>query len=88
VEASGGHIFVNVPDAGSVVESLDRKTGAVTKWPLKGLRANYAIALNEEDHRLFTFTRKTPMLVVLNTQTGNEVRDRRIRKIARLNSAL
>lgn len=73
VEASGGHIYVNVPDAGNVVESIDRKTGAVTKWPLEGLRANYAMALNEEDHRLFTITRKTPMMVVLNTETGNEV---------------
>ena len=73
VEASGGHIYVNVPDADNVVESIDRKTGAVTKWPLKGLRANYAMALNEEDHRLFTITRKTPMMVVLNTETGSEV---------------
>ena len=73
VEASGGHIFANVPDAGNVVESIDRKSGAITKWPLKGLRANYAMALNEEDHRLFTITRKTPMMVVLDTQTGNEV---------------
>jgi len=73
VEAFGEHIFVNVPDAGNVVESIDRKTGAVTKWPLKGLRANYAMALNEEDHRLFTVTRKLPMLVVLDTQTGKEV---------------
>jgi DNA-binding beta-propeller fold protein YncE len=73
VETSGGHIFVNVPDAGNVVESIDRKTGAMTKWPLEGLRSNYALALNEEDHRLFTITRKTPMMVVLNTETGNEV---------------
>lgn len=73
VEASGGHIYANVPDAGMVVESIDRKTGAVSKWPLKGLKGNYAMALNEEDHRLFTVTRKTPMLVVLDTQTGNEV---------------
>jgi hypothetical protein len=73
VEASGRHIYANVPDAGNVVESIDRKTGAVTKWPLKGLRGNYAMALNEEDHRLFTITRKTPMLVVLNTETGAEV---------------
>jgi hypothetical protein len=73
VEASGEHIFVNVPDAGNVVESIDRKSGAVTKWGLKALRANYALALNEQDHRLFTVTRKTPMLVVLDTQTGNEV---------------
>src|SRR5882724_9512904 len=73
VEASGGHIFVNVPDAGNVVESIDRASGTVTKWPLKGLRANYAMALNEEDHRLFTVTRKTPMLVVFDSQTGSEV---------------
>lgn len=73
VESTGGHIYANVPDAGNVVESIDRKTGAVTKWPLKGLRGNYAMALNEADHRLFTITRKTPMMVVLNTQTGNEV---------------
>jgi hypothetical protein len=73
VEASGRRIYANVPDAGNVVESIDRKTGVVTKWPLKGLRGNYAMALNEEDHRLFTITRKTPMLVVFNTETGAEV---------------
>jgi DNA-binding beta-propeller fold protein YncE len=73
VEASGRHIFVNVPDQGNVVESIDRKTGTVTKWPLYGLRGNYAMALNEDDHRLFTVTRKSPMLVVLDTQTGKEV---------------
>ena len=73
VEAMGTHVFVNVPDAGNVVESIDRKTGAVTRWPLAGLRANYAMALNEADHRLFTVTRKTPMLVVLDTTTGREV---------------
>jgi DNA-binding beta-propeller fold protein YncE len=73
VEASGGHIYVNVPDAGNVVESIDRKTGAVTKWPLKGARANYPLAMNEEDHRLFVITRKAPLLIVLDTQTGKEV---------------
>ena len=73
VAKSGDHIFVNVPDAGNVVESVDRKTRAVTKWPLAGLRGNYAMALDEEAHRLFTITRKTPMLVVLDTQTGKEV---------------
>jgi YVTN family beta-propeller protein len=73
VEASGDHVYVNVPDAGNVVESIDRKTGVVTKWPLTGLRANYAMALNEADHRLYTITRKTPMMVVFDTTTGKEV---------------
>jgi YVTN family beta-propeller protein len=73
VEVSGGHVYANVPDAGNVVESIDRKTGVVTKWPLAGLRGNYAMALNEADHRLYAITRKTPMLVVLDTTTGKEV---------------
>jgi len=51
----------------------DKKTGTVTKWPLKGLHSNYATALNERDHRLFTITRKPPMMVVLETESGKEV---------------
>lgn len=73
VEADGGRIFVNVPDAGNAVEVIDRKTAAAEKWPVKGLRGNYAMALNEADHRLFVVTRKTPMLVIFNTETGTEV---------------
>src|ERR1700676_3127198 len=73
VEDKGEHIFVNVPDAGNVVESIHKKTGAVMKWPLKDLRANYAMALNEEDHRLCSSTRTTAMRVVVDTQSGKEV---------------
>jgi len=73
IEESGERLFVNVPDAGNVIESIDRKTGSMTRWPLAELRGNYAMALDEADQRLFTITRKTPMLVVLDTQTGKEV---------------
>jgi WD40 repeat protein len=77
VEQSGSHIFVNCPDADNTVLSIDRKTGKVTKWPLKGLRGNFPMQLDEKDHRLFTVTRKPPMLVVLDTQTGKEITRRR-----------
>jgi WD40 repeat protein len=73
VEQTGGHIYVNCPDVGNSVLSIDRKTGKVTKWPLKGLRGNYPMQLDEKNHRLFTVTRKPPMLVVLDTETGKEV---------------
>lgn len=73
LEQSGNRIFVNVPDAGNVVEVIDRKTGSITKWPLNGLRANYAMALDDADRRLFTITRKEPMLVVLDTESGKEI---------------
>ena len=45
MEASGSHIFLNVPDADNVTESM----------------------------RLFVITRKAPMMVVIDTQTGNEI---------------
>lgn len=73
VEASGPHIFANVPDAGNVVESIDRNTGEVKKWPVEGGRKNIAMALDETSHRLFTATRKPPVMEVFDTQTGKSV---------------
>lgn len=73
VEQQGSHVYVNCPDAENTVLSIDRKTGKVTKWPLKGLRGNYPMQLDEKNHRVFTVTRKPPMLVVLDTETGKEV---------------
>jgi DNA-binding beta-propeller fold protein YncE len=73
VEAKGTHVFVNVPDAGNVVESFERTAGSVRKWSLPGLKGNYAMALNEDDHRLYTVTRKVPMMVVLDSESGNEI---------------
>jgi hypothetical protein len=73
VEVKGGHMFVNVPDADNVVESIDRKTGAVRKWKVNSARGNYAMALNEEDHRLYTVSRKPPLMIAFDTQSGHEV---------------
>jgi len=73
IEEQGSKIFVNVPTGGGVVESVDRKTGAISKWPLKGVRGNYAMAINEADHRIFVCTRKIPMFLVFDTKSGREV---------------
>ncbi len=73
LEISGRHIFVSVPDASDVVEAIDRRNGAVAKWPLRGTRQAYAVALNDADHRLFVISRKPPLLVVFNTLNGREV---------------
>jgi len=72
-EEHGPMIYVNCPDAGMIVEAINRDTGAMQKWPLHGVTKNYAMALDEAHHRLFTVTRKIPMLVVFNTETGQEV---------------
>lgn len=72
-EKKGSRVFINVPDDGPVVEAIDRKTGALTKWEFTGAKANYPMALDEDNHRLFTVTRKPPLMIVLNTDTGKEV---------------
>ncbi len=73
LEKKGSRVFVNVPDDSSVVNIIDRKTGELTKWELNGAKANYPMALNEDDHRLFVVTRRPPLVIVLNTDTGKEV---------------
>jgi DNA-binding beta-propeller fold protein YncE len=73
LEKKGARIFVNVPEDGSVVNVIDRKTGELTKWGLNGVKANYPMALDEENHRLFVVTRRPPFLMVLNTDNGKEV---------------
>jgi hypothetical protein len=42
LEKKGSRIFVNVPDDGSVVNVIDRKTGELNKWGLNGVKANYS----------------------------------------------
>ena len=73
LEKKGARVFVNVPDDNSVVNVIDRKTGELTKWELNGAKANYPMALDEEDRRLFVVTRRPPFVVVLDTDTGKEV---------------
>jgi DNA-binding beta-propeller fold protein YncE len=73
LEKKGSRVFVNVPDDNSVVNVIDRKTGELTKWELNGAKANYPMALDEDNHRLFVVTRRPPLLVVLNTDTGKDI---------------
>jgi hypothetical protein len=74
LERKGSRIFVNVPTDGSVVEAIDRKTGELlTTWGLNGAKQNVPMAFDEDNHRLFIVTRRPPLLVVLDTETGKEV---------------
>src|SRR3984893_8581121 len=73
LEKKGSRVFVNVPDDNSVVNVIDRKTGELSKWELNGAKANNPMALDEDNHRLFVVTRRPPLLVVLNTDTGKEI---------------
>jgi DNA-binding beta-propeller fold protein YncE len=65
-------IYANIATKAKVV-LIDRTTHKVTDWPLKSGKANYPMALDEPDHRLFVVTRKPAQLVVLDTETGSMI---------------
>jgi DNA-binding beta-propeller fold protein YncE len=62
-------IYANIATKAKVVV-IDRNTHKVTDWPLKAGKANYPMALDEADHRLFVVTRKPALLVVLDSESG------------------
>src|SRR2546428_11877526 len=64
LEKKGSRVFVNVPDDDSVVNVIDRKTGELTKWGLNGVKANYPMALDEGNHRLFVVTPRPPFVMI------------------------
>jgi DNA-binding beta-propeller fold protein YncE len=72
LEQTGPNIYVNVADKAKI-SVIDRKTKRVSEWPLSGLKANFPMALDEADHRLFIGTRKPARFVVIDTTNGKIV---------------
>lgn len=73
LETRGKRIFVNVPNAGYVAV-IDREARTVIeKFRLKEAGANFPMALDEADHRLFIGCRTPAKLLVLDTETGKTV---------------
>jgi len=69
-EKAGPRIFANVPDA-KEIEVIDReKKTILAKWPLTEAAANYPMALDEANHRLFAGCRKPAKVLVVNMETG------------------
>jgi hypothetical protein len=65
-------IYANIATKAKIVV-IDRATHKVTDWPLKTGKANYPMALDEADHRLFVVTRKPAQLVALDADSGGTV---------------
>src|SRR6266581_1430164 len=73
LEERGKRIFVNVPNARHVAV-IDRDKGeVVATWKTGDASANFPMALDETNHRLFVGCRSPSKLVVLNTESGNLV---------------
>ncbi len=78
LEQLGNRIFVNVPDAHHVAVIDREKQRVVATWPLTRFTANFPMALDESNRRLFIGCRKPARLVVLDTETGHPVTDLKI----------
>jgi DNA-binding beta-propeller fold protein YncE len=73
LEKNGSRIFVNVPNSRHVAV-IDREKGEViTKWGTDLALANFPMALDEANHRLFVGCRVPAKLLVLDTESGNVV---------------
>ena len=71
LEQSGPNIYVNVPDLKQIV-AVNRKTGVISRWSVP-MVANFPMALDEADHRLFVATRSPARMAVFDTSTGKLV---------------
>jgi DNA-binding beta-propeller fold protein YncE len=70
LEERGSRIFVNLPLAGAVAV-LDRKSSQVTAtWKVTDARTNFAMALDEDSHRLFSVFRNPSSVKVFDTESG------------------
>jgi YVTN family beta-propeller protein len=73
LEKNGSRIFVNIPGSRKIAV-VDRKTRTVVEsWSTGEPLANYPMALDERDHRLFVVTRLPARLIVLDTDQGKRV---------------
>jgi YVTN family beta-propeller protein len=73
LETKGQRMFVNVPSAKQVAVIDREKAAVVARWPLTDAHANYPMALDETNHRLFIACRSPASLVVLDTESGKTV---------------
>jgi ABC-type uncharacterized transport system permease subunit len=73
IEEGGSRIFVNVPKEFAVAVVDRTKDAVISKWGLDWSFANYPMALDEADKRLFVGCRLPARLVVLNTDSGQVV---------------
>lgn len=75
LEKDGNRIFVNVPDAQQITVIDREKRSVIATWPMEEFRANFPMALDEANHRLFVGCRRPARLVVLDTASGKKVSD-------------
>jgi DNA-binding beta-propeller fold protein YncE len=73
LETERPRLYLNIPSPSQVVVIDTDKNQVISQHPLQMAAANFAMALDQANHRLFIGCRKKPMLVVMDTETGKEI---------------
>src|SRR2546423_8850476 len=73
LEKTGKRIFANVPNSRHVAVIDRDKSEVVATWKTDLAFANFPMALDEANHRLFVGCRLPSKLIVLNTESGDVV---------------
>ncbi|HEY3027741.1 MAG TPA: hypothetical protein VGJ55_16455 [Pyrinomonadaceae bacterium] len=69
LDMAAGKIFVNIPTRREIAVIDLNNSSVSTTWPVSVASANYPMALDEVNHRIFVMTRKPPHLLVYDTET-------------------
>jgi DNA-binding beta-propeller fold protein YncE len=73
IDKAAKKMYVNVPDEKHIV-IIDLKINSVIgNWKITDASANFPMALDETNHRLFIGCRHSPKLLIINTQTGKVI---------------
>jgi DNA-binding beta-propeller fold protein YncE len=73
LEHAGPRAFVNVPDADQIAVVDRMAMEVIATWPVVGAKANFPLALDEANHRLFVGCRRPAKVLVYDTSTGKSL---------------
>src|SRR5215217_9080171 len=73
LESSGSKMFVNIPSANQIAVVDRKQQKVISTWFMTSALANFPMALDESQHRLFVGFRAPAKLIVFDTETGKSV---------------
>jgi DNA-binding beta-propeller fold protein YncE len=72
LEKASSRLYVNVPTADQIAVIDRNAMKVVTTWPVRAAKANFPMALDEANHRLFIGCRRPAKVLVVDTASGRE----------------
>jgi DNA-binding beta-propeller fold protein YncE len=73
LERNGSLLLANLPGAGQVVVADRQSNSVVARWPAGVCRANYPMALDESNHRVFIGCRQPASIAAYDSNAGTMI---------------